>query len=792
MKAMSNNLFYLLVLVFSVNSLSAQSTKLTVVGEVVEEQGLQAVPFATVAVRERQTDLLIAGVTTDLDGRFSVVLGQSNVYLEIGFLGFETKQILDITTQEGKADVGRVLLSENSALLSEVLVAEERSRIEFRVDKKVFNVGNDLSSTGMGALEVLSNVPSVNVNIEGEISLRGASGVQILVDGKPLLLGDDQSKALGTITADMIEKVEVITNPSAKYDAEGTAGILNIVLKKEEKKGINGALSLNTGWPENHSVGISLNRRTEKFNLFTQLGAGYRSLPRYSESINYDSTSRKAINSEGTSYRDETFYNVVLGADYHINQRNVLSLSGKFAYEIEEQPSYTEFDLFDANNELVSAWNRTETTDATNPKWEYNLQYTKEFKNNEDHTLLISGQGSFFGKEQSSEFINEAVMGAIPANNQQTRADFQQIDQIFKLDYTNPLSKLITVETGAQYVINQVGNDYAVSDLVDNEWILDPNLTNNFEYDQGVFGVYGTGLYEKKKWGVKMGLRVENTELNTLLTNINEANRQNYTNLFPSFHTSFKVSKVFSVQAGYSRRIYRPRLWDLNPFFNIRNNFNIRTGNPDLQPEFTDAYELTGIAIFKKLVLNTAIYNRYTTEVIERVSFFENNVNTTTPVNVGTNNTLGLEVNTSYKLSKAVSFNGDFNYGIFKRMGTFNDQVFDFNGSRWSTKLVTKLKLKKGFDLELTGNYESTYQTVQTTVSDFAFMNIGLRKKLLDNKLVMSLGIRDVFASRIQESIAYQNNFYLYNFRQRGRFMTFGLSYGIGKGETMTYSGGRR
>lgn len=780
------------VFLFSIFNPAKSQKPVTIVGTVLEAEGKQPIPFATVAVKEQDGDALITGVTTDLEGRFTITVASEAIYLEISFLGFKTTEFREITFENGKANLGDILLQENKELLNEIVVEEERSRTEFRVDKKVFNVGTDLSSTGMGALEVLSNVPSVNVNIEGEISLRGASGVQILVNGKPLMLGDEQSKALGTITADMIEKIEVITNPSAKYDAEGTAGILNIVLKKEEKKGINGSISLNTGWPENHSVGISLNRRTEKFNLFTQLGAGYRSLPRYSESRNFDSLSQVAINSEGVSYRDETFYNVVLGTDYHINDRNVLTLSGRFAYEIEDQPSFTEFDLYDADGVLSAEWNRTEVTDATNPKWQYDLQYTKEFKNNKDHKLLMSGQGSFFGKDQASEFENEAVSGVVPIRNQQTRANFQQMDQIFKLDYTNPLSKVVTIETGAQYVINQVGNDYAVSDWVDGAWIIDPSFTNNFEFDQAVFGAYGTAQYEKKKWGVKGGLRVENTELNTLLTNTGQDNHQNYTNLFPSFHTSYKISKVFSVMAGYSRRIYRPRLWDLNPFFNIRNNFNIRTGNPNLQPELTNSYEVTGIAFFKKLVLNTAIYHRHTTDVIERVSFFENSVNTTTPVNIGINNTLGIEANASYKVSKALSFNGDFNYGIFQRKGTFNDQVFDFNGNKWSSKLVTRLKLKSEIDFELSGNYESGFETVQTTVSQNAFMNIGIRKKLLDNKLVVSLGIRDVFASRIQESFAAQDNFYLYNFSQRGRFLTFGLSYGIGKGETMTYSGGRR
>ncbi len=610
----------LLFVVTFLNSptLLAQSQPTTITGKVVESQSQQPVEFATVMVGNKDTGEAITGATTGPDGTFSISVDSKEVYVEVSFIGYKPQALRDIRIADGTADLGMIQLTEDSQALDEVVVRGERSRTEFKLDKRVFNVGQDLTSTGASALEVLNNVPSVSVSIEGQISLRGSAGVQILVDGKPSVLADQQSNALGTITADMIESIEVITNPSAKYDAEGTSGILNIILKKEEKRGLNGSISVNTGVPDNHSIGISLNKRTEKFNLFTQLGAGYRSLPEYSESINRDLVNNTTVSSDGTEYRNETFYNIILGTDYHINPYNVVTLSGNFAYEIEGQPSQYNFSYFDSTNVLVSAWNREETTEATNPKWQYELQYEKSFENSEDHKLLFSAIGSFFGKDQSSEFINTTVSGENANNDQQTETEFQQAEYTFKLDYTNPLTEQITLETGAQYLINDVGNDFTVRDRLDGTWVTVEELTNNFEYNQKVLGAYGTGAYEAEKWGVKLGLRVENTDLSTLLTNTNESNNQNFTNLFPTVHSSYKFAENISVQAGYSRRIYRPRLWDLNPFFNIRNNFNIRVGNPDLLPEFTDSYELTSIFNLKKSSINTSIYHRYTTEVIER------------------------------------------------------------------------------------------------------------------------------------------------------------------------------
>ncbi|PKA99256.1 outer membrane receptor protein involved in Fe transport [Flavobacteriaceae bacterium MAR_2009_75] len=777
---------------FGLESVTAQETPITIKGEVVEQGSGLPIAFATVMIGDNETKKPITGATTADDGTFSLETTANNFYVEIGFLGFQSKTFGQPTTRTTTMDLGKVILQEDAEQLQEVVVAGEISRTEFKLDKRVFNVGKDLSSTGASALEVLNNVPSVNVNIEGQVSLRGSQGVQMLINGKPSILASEEGNALGTLTADMIERVEVITNPSAKYDAEGTSGIINIVLKKEERKGLNGSISVNTGTPAGHSVGVSLNRRTEKFNLFSQLGVGVRDLPTDIENRNVNLTDNTSVVSTGTEYRNETYYNLVLGTDYHINDLNVLTLSGNFAMEIEDQPSTTDFASFDGTNQ-ISQWQRTEVTEAKNPKFQYELQYKKNFDEDDDeHTLLFSGLGNFFGKDQSSEFFNNTISGQNNDATQQTRTDFKESVFTFKLDYTNPLTDQITLETGAQYVLNDVSNDYEVNNFENGSFVNDPGLTNVFEYDQKVLGAYGTGSYEGKKWGVKAGLRLEHTDLGTYLATTDEANDQDYVNFFPSAHASYKFTDMISVQTGYSKRIYRPRMWDLNPFFNIRNNFSIRQGNPELEPEFTDSYEITSIYILGKASLNFGVYHRYTTEVIERVSTFEDNVSTFRPENIGTNKSTGLEFNAKYSPAKWLTLNGDFNYSSFSRDGVFNNQVFDFTGDQWSSKLMTKVKLPADFDLEMTGNYQSSYRTVQSEMEDILYMDLGLRKNILKGKAVLNLSVRDLFASRIDESQLAQADFEVYNRRQRGRFVALGFSYGFGKGEAMQYSGQRR
>jgi len=763
----------------------------TIVGVVVDASSGEPIEYATVALIKSDDGTILDGTTTDVDGKFSLMARGRQAAVEVSFIGYEAVMIEDIEVQRPTTDLGKIQLGADGEMLDEVVVRAEKSTTEFRLDKRVFNVGQDLSTTGASALEVLNNVPSVNVDIEGSVTLRGSSGVQILIDGRPSVLADE-GNALGTITADMIDKVEVVTNPSAKYEAEGTSGIINIILKKNEKKGINGSVTLNTGVPHNHSVGLSLNNRTSRFNFFTQAGVGYKELPRDSENINEDRITGNIVSSIGEEFRNETFYNFILGSDYYINKKNVVTLSGSIAYEVEEQPSSTSFELTDGSGQVVSAWERTEVTEATNPKYQYELKYKRDFDGSKDHQLLFSAIGNFFGKDQSSIFTNTASLGTRNDEDQLTATSFQEGKYTFNLDYTRPFENGWTIETGTQYVTNNVQNDFTVEDEVDGVFVVNPGLTNVFDYDQKVLGVYGTAAYEGEKWGIKGGLRLENTDLSTLLETTGESNNQNFNNLFPSAHTSYKLTERVSLQAGYSRRIYRPRLWDLNPFFNIRNNFSVRAGNPNLLPQYTDSYEVGSIFIYEKLSFNVNVYHRYTTEVIERVSTFEDNVNIFKPFNIGTERTTGLEYNFKYAVSDAITFNGDANYNIFTREGEFAEQVFDFTADQWSGKLTGRYKINKQIEVESTGRYNSRRQTVQGESSANIFADFGLRYKMLKGKAVINLSVRDVFASRFRESIVDQDDFYIYSFGQRGRFITMGFSYGFGKGEAMEFRGGGR
>lgn len=789
---MNTKQLYITISFFFFGSLFINAQELTISGKVIENGNNIPIEFATVLIGDSTIKKPITGTTTDKKGVFNIKTKTSNFYVEISFIGYTTKKITKFSIINNRIDLGTIILFEDAAQLDEVIIQAEKSQTVFKLDKRIFNVGTDLSSTGASALEILNNVPSVNVNIEGQISLRGSQGVQILINGKPSVLAGEQGNALGSITADMIEKIEVITNPSAKYDASGTSGILNIVLKKSEKKGLNGAVTLNTGTPNNHSIGLSLNRRTEKFNLFSQLGYGKRTFPRTGKSSSLNKSTSVVLNTLGESDKNENFFNIVLGTDYHINDLNVITLSGNYAFENEKENAIQNYNFTNNSKIITSAWNRNEYTTATNPKWEYELQYKKDFKDKKDRNLLFSALGSSFGKDKTSRFVNTSIIGANLNSLQDARTNFSENEYTFKLDYTHPFAKKYILETGAQYLINDVSSDYQLRNFINNTWSIDANFSNIFKYSQRVLGIYTTFAYEAEKWGLKGGVRLENTDLKTQLVTTNEHNTQKYTNIFPSVHTSYKMSNIVSLQAGYSKRIFRPSLWDLNPFVSFRDNFNLSTGNPNLNPEFTDSFEITSIIKLNKTSLNFGVYHRATNDVIDYVNTFNNNVTTSKPSNIGTNNATGIEINAKFSPINWFSFTTDFNYNFFKRRGQLNNNNFNFNGNRWMSKLTGKFKLPANFTIETTGNYRSKYKTIQGTSSDNIFMNLGLRKKMMKGRLNANLSIRDVFASRRWNSITDQTNFLRTSNSQSGRFITLGVSFGFGKGEAMEFSGQKR
>ncbi len=794
---MSKNTIFLLItlcIIFGRNvpQVKAQSEqKIQIRGKVQEKDTEIPIEYASIIFMDKTSDETLGGVVTDKKGQFKTTINALNFYVKISFIGFHTQTIREFEVSDNQVDLGNIILKPNTEMMDEVSVEAQKSETIYKLDKRIFNVGKDLLSAGGSALDVLNNVPSVEVNLEGVVSLRGNANVQILINGKPSVMTSNGSKTLGTLTAEMIEKVEVITNPSAKYDAEGTTGIINIILKKEEKKGVNGSLSLNTGAPKNHNAGVSLNYRTGKFNFFMQGGVGVRKLPRhlFGKTINNKNPIEQILERDGEHYRQEQFYNGLIGLDYHFNELNVMTLSANYAYEIEKEFTDILYILTEADESSTS---RIETIEAKNPSFQYELHYKKSFSDHKKHQLTWSAIGVKFDKSKNGAFQWANSVGNFINSDHRFGSEYGRSEYTFQMDYTRPFADKSKLETGAKYVLSNMINDFFVEEVRGDERISNQEFTDIFDFQQNVLGAYATYGKEGKNFGWKVGLRMENTDFNSLLKTTQTSSYQQYTNFFPSVHTSYKLSNEASLQASYSRRIYRPKLWLLSPFFSIRDGYNIYTGNPFLQPEYTDSYELNSIQEFGNVSLNLGIFHQRTTQVIEEVSVFNaENIVRTKPENVGIRNRTGIELNTEYTPTKGLSLSSNVNWGYFDRKGTFGNANFDFSNQNWSVRLQAKLTLGKGFNAQIDGRYYSKLQQVGRTEQDNYFMNMGVRKKVLKNRGVINLNFRNIFATSRSMFVMDESDFYVTITNQSPRYMTLSFSYGFGKGEAMVYSGGR-
>lgn len=768
-----------------------QRAGILIKGNVIDEQTKKPFEYATVSVLD-QDGKIVTGTITAPDGSFKINAHAQKVSIKITFMGYDPIVINDVEAKDGLIDLKDQVLKVDTKTLNEVVVAGQKSTMEFKMDKKVFNVGQDLSSAGGSALDVLNNVPSVDVNLEGTISLRGNSNVQMLLNGKPSVM--TKKNSLGTLTADMIEKIEVVTNPGAKHDAEGTTGIINIILKKDERKGLNGAFSLNTGVPNNHSVGLSMNKRGQKFNVFTQMGVGYRTYEttQYSENANYNDITSGSLTTNNQTEKNEAFYNFILGSDYSINEYNMLTLTGHYGYEVETHES----DIDYLNTTVLTDYTqyhytRLETADATNPKYEYDLDYVKEFKDHKDHILTASAKGSHFGKLKESKYVNTVLDGTVNVqNDQKSISDFNESKYVFRTDYVHPFTDKIVLEAGAKYQINDLENDQSLYDVIDGQSYKNDDLSPNVIFMQKIGAAYTTFSHEFNKFGYKLGLRLEHTQAD-IEVNDENVNIKDHLGLFPSAHMSYKFSEGFSIQTGYSRRLHRPHIMEYTPNTNYTDLNNIRTGNPNIKPSFTNAFEITAIRIFKLGSLNSSVFYHATDDVINNVITIDNGVTTTTPMNVGKAKSLGIELNGKLDLKRWYTTMFDLNYTQSNRTGTYESQSFDFNNDSWSARWTNRLKLPYNFDVECRLNYRSKSKSLQTITKAMTYANLGIRKKILKNRGVLNLSVQDLFNS--SKNISYTDpsaTFYQYSEHRRDKQrIILGFSYSFGKGEAMEFSG---
>ncbi|MEK7254644.1 MAG: outer membrane beta-barrel protein, partial [Bacteroidota bacterium] len=506
-------------------------------------------PYATISLFLKTDSSLVDGNITDDAGIFIIETKPGSYFAKVEFLAYEPFFIDNITVGKTAVDLGAIQLNPSSTTLEEVVVQAEKSTMQMSLDKRIFNVGKDLGNAGGSAAELLSNIPSVQVDVEGNVSLRGSGNVRILIDGKPSgLVSFNGAAGLQQLQGSMVERVEIITNPSARYEAEGVGGIINIILKKERKNGLNGSFDLIAGQPDNYGIGLNLNYRHERLNFFINYGISYRRSPGdgsvYQRVFGGDTTF--IYRQTNTRDNESLNQNIRGGLDLYFNPKNILTAAYTFRrsdgtriMDIE----YRDF-IFDENN-LVSINTRTQDEKEKEPNSEYSITYKKTFdRKGQEFTADVRLLDYWEDSDQDfteQYFLTDGSPSGIPDLLQNSYNYETERQYLFQADYVHPFLKEGKIEGGLRSSFRDMDNEILETELKDGNWETVNGLDDRFLYDENILAAYGIFGNKTGKFSYQLGLRAEYTDVTTKLVETNEVNPRNYTNFFPSAHLTYSL-----------------------------------------------------------------------------------------------------------------------------------------------------------------------------------------------------------------------------------------------------------
>ncbi len=744
-----------LLLSINLNLVAQSSKKISITGTIVDKTTNAPLEYATAILLKSNT--IVTGVSTNQKGEFSLSANQGSYSVRLEFIGYTSVE-LPARNYTNNLQLGNIKLDEESAQLDEVQITAEKSTVEYKLDKKVFNVGKDLISKGGSVNDILNNVPSVNVDAAGGVSLRGNGNVRILINGKPSVL--TSNNGLNQIPAENIEKVEVSTNPSSKYGAEGTAGIINIILKRNKKSGFSSSIQVTTGSPVNNSLNYNVNYKTEKFNIFSNLSHTNVRLPGTLDYFQTNTNGLHVISSTKQHVGIERNYkmtNVYLGGDYYINDKNTLTFSYYFRNNVSNHITDYSYDYFDSNNQKESTLLSTNKYKEPQKANQMEVNYVKSFaKPGQKFTANIRYE--FWNDDENENITEKQTFPTISVENSLKSRDIESSkDLFFQADYVLPIFEKSRLEMGVKGEIRRINSDYKVWDNA----VLVDSLDNLLHYDEKIYGAYLQYGNREKKFQYSLGLRMEHSDTKSTDRKNVFFNHKKYTDLFPTVHLTYNFSDSNSLQFSYSKRITRPRFWQLNPFGGIADKNNIRYGNPDLNPMYTNSFEIGTLKRWNGFTINPSIYFQRSTNIFEMITYRNsNNTIITIPVNLGSENRYGAELVSTYSPYKWWRLSADVNFYGFNQKGSYKNINYDSSNSTWTSRLNSTMKFTD-FSIQSTVNYVGARTSGQTYTESVAWFNLGMSKDFLNDKMTLTLNANNLFNSRETKRFINGNNYAL-------------------------------
>ena len=807
-----NNLFLALTFILlSINSLAQESQRKygqkpdsasraamprtgKIFGTVIDGTTKATVEYATVTVKSVRDSTVVGGGITNEKGKFTIadLPAYGRFRLEVAFMGYGTMQSQPITLspQNPVADAGTINIVLSSKTMLDVNITAEKGDFQNSIDKKVYNVDKNIINIGGTATDVLQNIPSVNVDMDGNVSLRGSNNVTVYIDGKPSgMTGGDRQAVLQQIPANAIEQIEVITNPSAKYDAEGMAGIINIKTKKGKLQGLNGNASIGIGTNNKYNSGFGINNRTEHINIYGNYS--FRSEDRDFNGHGFQTNllpSLHTIETDNSGQQHNTFHTGKVGADININNYNTFGIAATYSTRKEDHPEQITSTI-DHIDPVADAYIiRDNSSNETNNTWDGILDYRRTFK---DSKRELTASGSFSSSERDEVENYKSNVNDYGENPYQKNInDASFTSATFQSDYVHPFknSKLETGIKGSMRI-----NDRDVTALIydgqNNIYINDVRYTDHFIFEEDILAAYGLYSGKIKSFDYSAGLRAEQTLTNGDSKSTGQNIDNDYFALFPSASIKYNWKNNNETQLSYSRRTNRPQIQSLNPFTDYSDTLNLRKGNPYLLPEYTHSMELSYAKTLETLSLTATVYYRHTDDVISRFRSLDTltGLSTMQMVNLNTSDNVGLETVLRYQIGKNGSIMWSFNLFQNTLNGSNVSAELQGTNTNWNTRLTANYRFTKDLSAQISGLYTAPMKEPTRTLRGMMTgVDAGIKYDLLKGKASLSLNVTDIFNTREFQIDIDQDYYDFTGFRKReSRVATVTFAYRFGTQENV-------
>ncbi len=757
---MARRFIIILVVLFQSLGLCSQTN---ITGIVIDKLSQKPIELATIELLHLQDSVVSAASATDKKGKFSFpAIPSGNYVIRCRFIGYETAYSASFVLAPGipKYNVETFTLVNFSNTLTDVTVVGKRSQLNASIDRKIYNVDQDIMSRSGTASDILKNIPSVEVDVEGNVSLRGSGDILILINGKPNpLMGRTRAEVLQQLPANSIERIEVITNPSARYRPDGTSGIINIVLKKNIKNGFNGSLTVNAGNRNRYSSSVNLNYRPGKFNLFGSYSLRHDTRKRY---YTVDRTYFDTMTNMADEYFNQVTYSLAhplgqiatAGIDYTINESNSIGGSLTYFYRKQVRKDQAQNLSYDNGLQPIEDFIRS----RYDPEYEKQLNGTLYFQRNfkkEDHEIRAEFNSSHEDEVENNHYTTVYHLPVLPDILDNTLIKQGTSENQLTIDYTNPLSEDAKLEAGYDglYITNDLDFYGEYFDPGVNTYIKDSLKTNRFIYRENVQAIYLTYQKAYEKFGYEIGLRNEAVFTTSHLVTLDSTVKNNYFKIYPTIHLSYKLNEQRELQLNYSKRINRPEGDELNPFPEYQDPRNLRAGNPRLLPEIIHSVEAGYKWQHKNFSFVPGIYYRYKESAFTSVVIpLNDSTLLTTTQNLSNDQSAGLELIFSAKAGGFFSSTLSANF-FYNRIDASNLGYIK-NRSIYSAtvNLSNSFNLSQSTILQLSGNYRSARLTPQGNIRPVVVVNTGIRQDMFMSKLSMTLTVSDLLSSNRQRS----------------------------------------